>query len=322
MGTVRYTQSAGIPHLSMSEEFLSHRKLPEWWYTTGYVTDESGKMFSYQFTLAKLRVYGLKLYFLITALTDFETGKHYYAQQSIFSDKKVSITPERVGVEGMSEMTFAEKHYGLHMASDGYSLDLTMDLNKPPVWHCEDGKLMMGIENNHTFYWSATNLAVSGKLILNGKEHHISGKGWFDKQGGPYNFLDRRTQWEWFSLRFFDNEEVMLFSFPHDNYRDGTYIEKSGKYTRFNNYTITPTRFTEAHGLKFSSGWKMTLKGLKDEEYTITPKLEGQLNFFFFELLADITDREGKVVGYCFVELLPGVYNEKNTTMALFSRQK
>jgi hypothetical protein len=33
---------------------------------------------------------------------------------------------------------------------------------------------------------------------------------------------------------------------------------------------------------------------------------------FYFELLADIKDRNGAVVGFCVVELLPGVYNENN----------
>jgi hypothetical protein len=45
-----------------------------------------------------------------------------------------------------------------------------------------------------------------------------------------------------------------------------------------------------------------------------------QFNLFFYELLADITDRNGRVVGYCFVELLPGVYNEKLDSFRVFKR--
>ncbi len=75
-------------------------------------------------------------------------------------------------------------------------------------------------------------------------------------------------------------------------------------------------------GLKFSTGWKVEITGIKDQQYTIVPKIDGQLNFFFFELLADIKNGSGNIVGYCFVELLPGVYNTKNTVGALFSRVK
>jgi hypothetical protein len=86
-----------------------------------------------------------------------------------------------------------------------------------------------------------------------------------------------------------------------------------------NDYTITPLGWTKAGGYKFSFGWKVGMKGVKDEEYTIIPKINGQLNLFYFEMLADIQDRSGKVVGYCFVELLPGVYN-KSDPFAAFAR--
>jgi predicted secreted hydrolase len=319
MKNIQYTLSAGVPHLGMEEEFLCHRSGPEWWYATGYLTDEAGKLFTYQFTLAKIRIYGVKLNILMTAVTDFETCTHHYSQQSIFFEKNVIITPTRVGVDGSAEMTFGDRKLGLNMTGKDYSLVLDMDAVKPPVWHCDRGVLKMGIDNQWTYYWSYTNLAVSGTLVLEGREHHVSGKGWFDKQGGPYNPLDQRTSWEWFSLRFFDNEEMMLFSFPQDDYRDGTYIETSGSSRRLNDYTITPLGWTEAGGNKFSFGWKVQLRGVKDQDYTIVPKIDGQLNLFYFELLADIQNRDGKVVGYCVVELLPGVYN-KNNAFAAFAR--
>ena len=320
MKNIQYTKSPGIPPLSMQEEFLCHKSGPEWWYSTGYMTDEAGKMFTYQFTLAKIRIYGIKFNILMTAVTDFETGKHHYAQQSIFFEKNVIITPVRVGVEGASEMTFGERKLGLNMTGTDYSLVLDMEVVKPAVWHADNGTLKMGIDGQYSYYWSYTNLALSGTLVIEGKKLKVTGKGWFDKQGGPYKILDRRTQWEWFSLRFFDNEEVMLFSFPQDDYRDGTFIERSGKYERLNDYKITPLGFTEVRGFKFSDGWKVEMKGVKDEDYTITPMIDSQFNLFFLEQLADIKDKKGKVVGYCFVELLPGVYNTKNTALLAFAR--
>lgn len=44
-------------------------------------------------------------------------------------------------------------------------------------------------------------------------------------------------------------------------------------------------------------------------------------NVFFFELLAEIKDEEGSLVGYGFVELLPGVRNKNNNWNA-FKRKK
>jgi predicted secreted hydrolase len=327
MKKISYTDTTGIPPRSMMEEFLCHKKGFEWWYTTGYLNDENGRLYTFQFTLSKIRVYGVKMNLIMTAVTDIENARHYYNQKAIFFEKDVIITPERVGVIDLAEMTFpldksGGGQLGLKMEGDGYALTLDMDMFKKPIWQCEDGVLRMGIEAPmaKTYYWSYTNLVVSGKLVLAGKELSVKGKAWFDRQGGPFNPLDRRQQWEWFSLRFFDDEEVMLFSFPHVPYHDGTLIDRDGKATRFNDFTIQPLGFTEAGGNKFSCGWQVTLKGIKDEQFTIEPKVDGQLNLFYFELLADIKNKAGKVVGYCMVELLPGVYNEKSTAMSAFAR--
>ena len=323
MKNIQYTQSPGIPRRSMVEEFLCHRNGSEWWYCTGYLNDKGGPMFSFQFTLARIRIFGIQLNILMTALTDFETGVHYYAQKPVFFGKDVIITPEKVGLDGLAEMTFAPDRLSLGMHDTDYVLSLSMKPAKEPVWHAEDGILKMGLDDpkERTYYWSYTNLVTTGRLTLKGRTYEVTGKSWFDKQGGTYTLTKRWTNWEWFSLRFFDNEEIMLFSFPQDDYRDGTFIAKSGKYSRLNDYDISPLGFTQAGGSKFSSGWKVDLKKVKGGQYTIVPKIDGQLNLFYFELLADIKDGKGKNVGYCFVELLPGVYNQTNPLKA-FSRVK
>jgi predicted secreted hydrolase len=324
MKNIQYTNSGGVPHGTMAEEFLCHKHGSEWWYCTGFLNAESGELFSFQFTLARVRIYGLQFHILMTAVTDFETRKHYYAQYPVFFGKDVTLTAEKVALGSVAGMCFHGKELALSMNDKDYALELKMEAVKPPVWHAEDGVLKMGVEHpkEKTYYWSYTNLAASGRLVLGGKEYKLAGKAWFDKQGGRYTLTSRWTNWEWFSLRFFDGEEVMLFSFPQDNYQDGTYIEKSGSYRRLKDYQITPLGFTEASGKKFSCGWKVTMAGIKDGEYTIVPKIDGQLNLFYYELLADIKNKDGKEVGYCVVELLPGVYNEKMKISAAWAQVK
>lgn len=324
MAKIQYTTSSGVPHQSMEEEFLSHKKGSEWWYCTGILHDPVGKIFSFQFTLARIRIYGIQFHILMTALTDFETRRHYYAQYPTFLGRNITLTSDTVALEEKAGMNFSARELKLNMKDAAYKLSLTMDVAKHPVWHCEDGKLKMGLDDpkERTYYWSYTNLVASGKLVLENKEYAVTGKAWFDKQGGTYTLTSRWTNWEWFSMRFFDDEEVMLFSFPQDDYQDGTYIEKTGSYRRLNDYAISPLDFTDAGGKKFSYGWEVKIKGIKDEEYTIIPKIDGQINLFYFELLADIKDRAGKNVGYCVVELLPGVYNEKVSNIAAFARVK
>ena len=324
MKNIQFTNSPGVPHEMMADEFLCHKHGSEWWYCTGFLNAETGELFSFQFTLARVRIYGMQFHILMTAVTDFATRKHYYAQYPVFFGKDVTLTAEKVALGKQAEIGFHGKELALSMNDKDYSLSLTMEPVKSPVWHAEDGVLKMGVDDpkERTYYWSYTNLNASGKLILQGKEYRVTGKAWFDKQGGKYTLTSRWTNWEWFSLRFFDGEEVMLFSFPQDNYQDGTYIEHSGSYRRLNEYSITTLGFTEASGKKFSFGWKVELPDVKDVHYDIVPKIDGQLNLFYYELVADIKDKDGNNVGYCFVELLPGVHNEKMKISAAWAQVK
>ena len=66
----------------------------------------------------------------------------------------------------------------------------------------------------------------------------------------------------------------------------------------------------------------MVIPGIKDEAYTIAPKMDGQVNLTYYELLADVKDNKGNTVGYCVVELLPGVYNEHIKVWAVLARVK
>ena len=193
-----------------------------------------------------------------------------------------------------------------------------MEATKPPVWHCNNGVLQMGIQGKkkqRTYYYSFTNLKSSGSLTLNGQKHNnLVGKTWFDRQGGTYTLTNAKCNWEWFSIRFFDNTEAMLFAFPHMDYYDGTFIKANGQYSRMNDYKIEATKVTTApNGFKFSNEWNLEMNGKK---YKIVPKIDGMFNVFFFELMASVFDENGKEIGYAFVELLPGVRNKVNSAMA------
>jgi hypothetical protein len=327
MGNISCTTGIGIPHRSFEEEFLTHKKCSEWWYCTGYLHNTGGHMFGYQFTLAKIKIYGIRFHLLICSLTDFQTEKHYNTQIPIFFGKGITTESNVLSCGRKAVFTFAPNEHSskgamtLHMESDEFCLNVELDAIKPPVWHCDDGVLQMGIPDNpkeKTYYYSFTNLATKGWLSIKGKAYeNLDGKTWFDRQGGTFTLTDPRCSWEWFSLRFFDNTEAMLFAFPQDNYYDGTYIDIDGAYRRLNDYKLEPTDVITFEGKKFSNGWALQMNG---RQYAIIPKTEGMFNVFFFELLAEIRDSSDNLAGYGFVELLPGVRN-RNSSLDAFKKK-
>ena len=314
MGKFQKIPYRGAQHGSFEEEWGMHRGISEWWYATGYLTDEdSGEMFSFQYTLTHTKIKALQPFVIMLALTDFSTGEHHYSQNVKFFSRDIQIDGETVRFGETACLHRSPEGMRLTASHRAFQLDLEMEPGKGAFWHCDNGMLQMGIpgDDNNTLYFSYPNLPTQGVLTLNGKRRRVSGKSWFDKQGGPFDPTDIRTHWEWFSLRFFDDEEMMLFTFPQDGYYDGTYIPRAGGAQRLQNYQIRPTDFITAGGNRFANGWELSLPGLKDGFYTVRPLLPGKINLAYFEQLCGVWNAQGEQKGLAFAELLPGVYNTK-----------
>jgi len=304
-------------HGGFDDEWAPHKGVTGWWYATGYFKDSKNpsQLYSYQFTLMRSKVYGVTPTILQLAFTDLTTGFHIFKQQFSFKSKKFYSKKNRVQFPPYGSLEKFENDFILEIDTKEFSINLTLELGKGAIWHGDNGLIKMGLIDDpkeRTLYYSYTNMPSLGAikfLDANGDYHAIDvvGKSWVDRQWGPFNSINMGTHWEWFSLRFFDDEEVMLFVYPQHNYYDGTYIDKSGATRLVRDYKYSHKEIIEADGFKFSRGWDIHMPGIKDESYTIKPIMEGQMNLAYFELLAEILDKNGKRVGFCFVELLPGV---------------
>jgi len=299
-----------INHQDFDVEWGIHYNNREWWYATGILFDEDNNMYSYQYTLLHLAFGFIVPKVAMVALTDYKNNRHYYLQ----SKAKAIISETEASVKDVASAIKTNEGIKINLKHKDFTLDLNCLYGKGPVWHCDNGLLQMGISDPKatTLYYSWTNMPTSGVLTLSGKQIKLKGKTWFDKQGGTYNMAIMDCHWEWFSLRFFDDEEAMLFTFPHNKVPeyDGTFIGKDSSYHRLNNYQITSTSTTTYKGLKWSSGWKLHMPE-KDQDYIIEPIQEGHMNFAYFEELCSIKKLDGEVVGYAFAELLPGVLNKE-----------
>lgn len=319
----------GLPASDFDEDFLVHKNCSEWWYATGILEGKEDEKYGFFFTLTKIKMGGITYYSLLHSLTDLKTGKHYYSQSPAYTSKNIEMNAQRVGKAGEGYIEFSANEFAafgqqkLRIFADNYTLEVDMVAQKKPVWHCDQGELVMGNYDDptaKTFYFSLTNMLAKATLKIDGEVKELTGKSWFDKQGGPYNPGERRSAWEWFSLRFFDNTEAMLFAFPQMNYYDGTYIDQDGNYRRMNDYLLNCTETIEQGNKKFSSKWRTTINGKK---YTIIPYVDGMFNYSFYEELCRVIDDQGQLVGLAFAEILPGVRNRngKDTKSAMFHQQ-
>jgi hypothetical protein len=319
-------------HGDFDAEWPPHQKVSGWWYITGYLTDPEHpeSLYSYQYTLLRARIYGVTATVLQLAFTDFTTDQHFFKQRFSFQERKFYPDENSIQFPPLALLQRHAEYINLTVKTDEFSLNLNLEYGKGAFWHGDDGVLVMGVPDDpvqRTVYYSFTNMPTAGEVVLHdsaGEEKalKVTGKSWLDRQWGPYQLTEPATHWEWFSLRFFDDEEVMLFAFPQHPYYDGTYIDKAGSRQLIRNYTYTHKELVEVDGFVFSKGWDLVLPGIKEERYQIRPIMDGQMNLAYFELLAEIINPGNECVGYCFVELLPGVRNPgKNISIKkLFKR--
>ncbi len=288
-----------------------HKKCKEWFYATGVLFDEEGNMYSYQYTLLHIYFGLFTLVAPMIAFTDYTNKKHHYKQAPTLKKNNLIVTSNEASFKGVASAVKSADGITIKAKNSFFDLNVFCEYGKGAFWHCDNGKLQMGIlgEKQTTLYYSWTNMPTKGTVIIDGKKIELKGKTWFDRQGGTYSLVNPKTHWEWFSLRFFDDEEVMLFTFPQDNYFDGTYITKDNKSSRLNNYEIKSTKTTIFNDLKWSSGWTINIP-IKEKDYLIEPVQEGHMNLGYFEQLCYVKNKNGIIVGYCFAELLPGVLNK------------
>ena len=308
-------------HGSFEDEFPPHAKGNGWWYVTGYLrdNDKEDQLYSFQFTQMNLRdvfpflppVYALQL-----AVTNMQTGEHLFEKHFSLANMPAYANEEAVAFGSRSLLTRNENGMEFSGKMKNAEMALHFDLGKGASWHGDNGVLIMGLPDDpvqRTMYYSYTNMPTTGEITFikdNGErtELTVTGKSWFDRQWGPYRLTDPESSfWEWFSLRFFDEEEIMLFSFPQHPYQDGTYIDAAGNTERIENYTYTPTDYVKVEDSCFSFGWDLTMPGIKEEHYRIEPLIDGQYHLAYFELMAKVLNDKDELVGYAFAELLPGV---------------
>lgn len=271
---------------SFETEWGLHKGCREWWYATGVMFDDDKNLYSYQYTLLYLSFGIVTAKMAMIALTDFQHNRHYYLQCPSSRKEAFRLTAQEASLGNVAAAVKKENGIALKLNHKDFSLDLFADYGKGAFWHCDNGKLQMGIPDKKatTLYYSYTNMPTEGTLTLDGKQIHLTGKTWFDKQGGTFSVLDTRTHWEWFSLRFFDQEEMMLFTFPQDPYYDGTYIKADGTSQRLTDYKIRSEKTVEAMGMTWSAGWTLELP-YKEKYYTIEPVQDGHMNFAYSEEL-------------------------------------
>jgi len=288
-------------HFEFPRDHFNHPDFQtEWWYYTGNLKSAEGHRFGFELTFfrqavsrdpARTSVWDLKdLYLAHLALSDLDGGAFYHTERANRSGPGIAGVSETQGRiwNGNWEIQWDGGDQKLQAIDERFELHLLLHAEKPPVIHGENGVSQKAAGPGHaSHYISLTRLTTTGSIDLQGKKFKVSGTSWMDHEFFTHQLDANQTGWDWLSLQFADNTELMLFHIRHgdgsiDPYSAGTYVDARGKTThlRESDFILQPL------GEKWTSPvthatypihWKITIPSLSLDLEVKTPLASQEL---------------------------------------------
>jgi predicted secreted hydrolase len=280
----------------------------EWWYFTGVLSDHAGNRYSVFYTLFARQ--GLVV--PVAQVLDLQTGK-LVGHTEGFGAGAPTATAVDVSAGG-TQLHYLSRTDTWQLAVKATGLQFALDQHpvKPYVLHGGGSGVIRQSFGGTSHYYSGTRLRATGTIRVGGKEVAVAGESWFDHQWGDYANDPRAFNWNWFSCRFDDGTELMLYEFRDRKtgrvlarFRNGTYVDARGRGTQVTDFAATPAGEPyRAAGHSWPLDWTIS---------TRTPKLSDQVTALFADQLVRNTlvptfwegaaRATGTKPGTCFVEI-------------------
>ena len=180
----------------------------EWWYYTGNVKSASGQAFGFQVTFFRQGVQRGQaqdsswavedLYLAHAALSDLSGGKFYHSERLNRAGPGIAGVSQESGRiwNGNWQTVWNGDRQKLDAIAEDWNLHLTMNSQKPPVIHGEQGISRKGAapgEASH--YISLTRLATTGTIELGGQTYAVDGTAWMDHEFFTNQLAPEQTGW-------------------------------------------------------------------------------------------------------------------------------
>lgn len=220
---------AQIP-LTVPRDLYAHADFQtEWWYYTGNLKADDGKLFGFELVFFKRRTdsdlivgfparfYSNPAHMAHFAVTDISNRKFVYSDRRE-RDQKTCRTGKAGAHENMLwvwnrdwYVREANGKYHLYAKMAGYELSLILTPKKPPVLHGERGFFQKADGSHATYYVAFTRLEAKGTLVVGSQPHRVEGLAWHDHEFGTHQLSKQEAGWDWFSIQLDDEQEIMVY---------------------------------------------------------------------------------------------------------------
>jgi predicted secreted hydrolase len=301
--------AGGTPHLRFPRDHFGHPGASiEWWYFTALVRDPAGARYSVFFTLFSSNGALVP----VAEVRDLATGKVVGHSERLAAGRVGASSLDTSAAGSRLQYLPASNTWLFSVSGHGLRVSLAQRPEKPYALHGDGTGVIRQSVAGVSHYYSATRMRATGTLRVGGKEVAIRGESWFDHQWGDYRDDPRAFNWEWFSCRFDDRTELMLYQFldrktgrPLARFANGTFDRSDGRTVAFDRFEASHgPRLLRAAGRSWPLDWQLRVPSLKLSE-SVRAVLPDQLvrNTVVPTFWEGVARARGTHAGFCFVEL-------------------
>jgi predicted secreted hydrolase len=282
------------------DHFDHHDYQTEWWYYTGNLQAADGHRFGFELTFFRQGVSRdhpttsdwdvQDVYLAHLALSDLDSGRFYHTQRFNRAGPGLAgaSEPSAKVWNGNWRVQWTNGQQQLQAVADDFALRLVMSWRKPPVIHGKNGVSQKSAgAGQASHYISFTRLLTSGSIELNGKPYQVDGTVWMDHEFFTHRLDTSDSGWDWLSLQFDDNTELMLYRFRHqdgsvDSFSAGTYVSADGQSTFLgaSDFSMQPggqTYSSAATHAVYPIAWRVAVPSLGLDLHITTPLASQEL---------------------------------------------
>jgi len=300
-------QALATPRVELPRDHFAHPGAGiEWWYVSGDVRGRDGHRYAVFFTLFRRGGAVLPISQVIDLTTGVRIGRSERAAGAALGHERLDVDAAGARLRYDARTN----RWAFAASSDGYALTITARPEKPYVLHGGGTGFIRQSVAGPSAYYSATRMAASGTIASRARRVVFTGTVWLDHQWGSFQDDPRAFDWDWFSCRFDDRTELMLYRFrdrqgrPLAAFRSGTFVARDGSSRSLPRFEAQAgPRTLAASGHRWPLDWRLDAPAerLRLELHAIVADqlFHGVLVPTFWEGAATVT---GTKHGVCFVE--------------------
>lgn len=214
--------------LSFPRDFGAHPDYrTEWWYITGWLRDAAGVERGFQLTFFRVRTLigednpslfaPRQLILAHAAVADPAQGRLRHAERSARAYPELAgAVPGRTSVsvdgwflEGGDSILGP---YRSRIEAEDFGFELEFVPERAPVLNGKAGFSQKAADPiNASYYYSRPQLAVKGRLRLDGEPFAVEGHAWLDHEWSSEILPEGARGWDWIGINLHDGSGLMAF---------------------------------------------------------------------------------------------------------------